>query len=42
LDETGAVTSANPAAERMFFAGHQPPADTHVQTLLPGLRTDED
>lgn len=42
LDETGTVTSANPAAERMFFAGRRPPADTHVQILLPGLRTDED
>jgi signal transduction histidine kinase len=41
FEETGIITSANPAAKRMFFGGNAPPPDTHVQTLLPGLRIDE-
>ena len=40
-DETGAVTSANRAAEQMFFAGARAPDDANIQTLLPGLRTED-
>jgi PAS domain S-box-containing protein len=40
-DETGAITSANRAAEQMFFAGTRAPAGTNIQTLLPGLRTED-
>ena len=39
-DQTGAVSSANQAAERMFFAGRKPPPDTNIHALLPGLRGD--
>jgi signal transduction histidine kinase len=39
-DESGAVTSANRAAERMFFAGKRPPPDVNIHALLPGLRAD--
>ena len=40
-DETGAITSANRAAEQMFFAGARAPDDANIQTLLPGLRTED-
>lgn len=40
FDDSGALTSTNRAAERMFFAAQRPPADIHIHALLPGLRTD--
>ena len=40
-DEAGRVTSANRAAERMFFAGASAPADVNIQLLLPGLRAED-
>jgi signal transduction histidine kinase len=40
-EETGRVTSANLAAEKMFFAGAGAPADVNILTLLPGLHMDD-
>jgi signal transduction histidine kinase len=40
-EETGRVTSANRAAEKMFFAGAAAPADVNILTLLPGLHMDD-
>jgi PAS domain S-box-containing protein len=40
-DETGTVTSANRAAEQMFFGGAKPTPDVNIQMLLPGLRAEE-
>lgn len=39
-DHTGTVSSANQAAERMFFADRKPPPGTNIHALLPGLRGD--
>lgn len=37
FDETGEITSANPAAERMFSATGRWPAGVNIQALLAGL-----
>src|SRR5262249_28564236 len=41
FDETGVITSANKAAERMFAAPGRWPYGVHMQTLLPGLAMDD-
>lgn len=41
FDETGIITSANRAAERMFSAPGRWPYGVHMQTLLPGMTMDE-
>ncbi|HEX2114836.1 MAG TPA: ATP-binding protein [Alphaproteobacteria bacterium] len=40
-DEDGSVTSANPAAEQMFFGGKPAPPGINIHALMPGLRVDE-
>ncbi|HEX6960339.1 MAG TPA: ATP-binding protein [Lacipirellula sp.] len=41
FDETGTITSANRAAERMFTAAGRWLAGVGIQSLLPGLNMDE-
>ena len=39
--EDGTITSANRAADRMFFLGDPPATPVNIQALLPGLRHDD-